>query len=253
MRLLALTFAALLAALAFSAPEARAECAPPSISGDEQVGTTLTANAGACTGFPPNVTLEWYRCTGTTPASCTTSVKAAQSSPSTYTPTTADVGARLGVKQVATTVVLTEEDWDFTDVVPQPPSSSPPPPPPGGGNATPLLSPFPVVTIAGRIVRRGARITRLAVLAPSGSTVLVRCRGRGCRPRSAQVTVGPRGAVRLRRFQRRLRSGTVLELVITKPGFIGKYTSFLIRRRRPPVRTDLCVQPGANTGSACPA
>jgi hypothetical protein len=247
--------AAIVVMLALAAPDAEADCAPPSISGDEQVGSTLTAKAGTCSEPLADVNLEWYRCTGTTPASCTTSVKAAQSSPSTYTPTAADVGARLGVKQVAriAPIVPAEEDWAFTDVIPQPPSSSPPPPPPGGGNATPLLSPFPVVTIAGRIVRRGARITRLGVLAPSGSSVLVRCRGKGCRPRSARVTVGPRGAVRLRRFERRLRSGAVLELVITKPGFVGKYTSFLIRRRRPPARTDLCVQPGATTGSACPA
>jgi hypothetical protein len=253
-RTLALTaLAALLAALALAAvraPEAAAECVAPSISGTEQVGSTLTATKGTCTGFPPNVELEWYRCTGTTPASCTTSVKAAQSSPSAYAPTAADAGVRLGVKQVATTAgLLTEDDWRLTGVIAQP--TAPPPPP--GNAAAPLLSPFPVVTIAGRLTRRGARVTRLSVRAPSGSDVLVRCRGRGCGARSARVTVGPSGAVRLRRFQRRLRSRTVLELVITKPGFVGKYTRFRIRRRRPPLRTDLCVEPGATTGSACPA
>jgi hypothetical protein len=59
--------------------------------------------------------------------------------------------------------------------------------------------------------------------------------------------------VRIPRFQRRFRAGTVLEVLVTKPGFVGKYTRFRIRKRRPPLRTDLCVQPGATTGSACPA
>jgi hypothetical protein len=255
-KLASAALAALLAVLALAAvraPEAAAECGAPSISGTEQVGSTLTATAGTCTGFPPDVKLEWYRCTGTEPASCTTSVRPAQSSPSSYAPTAADAGLRLGVRQVATTAgLLTEHDWRLTGVITQP-ASPPPPPPPPTGTAAPLLSPFPIVTIAGRLTRRGARLTRLTVRAPSGSAVLVRCRGRSCGARSARVTVGPSGAVRLRRFQRRLRARTVLELVITKPGFVGKYTRFRIRRRRPPLRTDLCVQPGATTASACPA
>jgi hypothetical protein len=250
--------AVLLATLALAAPAANAaNCAAPSISGTAEVGGTVTAKAGACSDlFPPNVELAWYRCTGTTPDTCGAQpVKAAQPSPSSYAPGADDVGARLGVKQTATGGLPpgTDEDWAFTGVIPQPPAPPPPPPPPGGGgSAVPLLSPFPVVTIAGRLTRSGgARLTRVSVRAPTGSNVLVRCRG--CRPRSARVTVGPSGAVRLRRFQRRLRPGAVLELVITKPGFVGKYTSFLIRKRRPPVRTELCVAPGATTGSACPA
>jgi hypothetical protein len=253
--------AAVLATLALGTPAANAaDCAAPSISGTAEVGGTVSAKAGTCSDpfFAPDIQLEWYRCTGTTPDSCGAEpVKAAQPSPSSYAPAAEDVGARLGVKQTARGGFPpgTDEEWAFTGVVPQPPTTPPPPPPPppgGGGNATPLLAPFPVVTIAGRLTRQGgARLTRVSVRAPSGSSVLVRCQG--CRPRSARFTVGERGALRLRRFQRRLRPGAVLELVITKPGFVGKYTSFLIRRRRPPVRTELCVLPGTTDGSACPA
>jgi hypothetical protein len=248
--------AALVATLALAAPSANAaNCAAPSISGAAEVGGTLTAEAGSCSDlFPPNVELAWYRCTGSTAASCAAQpVKAGQSSPSSYTPGAEDVGFALGVKQTATGGIppLRDEDWAFTGIIPQPAGPPPPPPPPGGGNAVPLLSPFPVVTIAGRLTRRGARLTRVSVRAPSGSKVLARCRG--CRARPARVTVGPRGAVRMRRFERRLRAGAVLEVLITKPGFVGKYTSFLIRRHRPPLRTELCVLPGATNGSACPA
>jgi hypothetical protein len=251
---------ALLATLAVGgvrAPVAAADCSAPSISGTEGVGSPLTAKAGGCSDpFAPNVTLQWYRCTGSTPATCTTSVKPAQSSPSSYTPVVADVGMRLGVKQVASSVVLGEEDWRLTGPVPQPPGPPPPPPPPsggGGGSATPLLSPFPVVIVAGRLTSRGARVTRLSVRAPAGSRVLGRCRGRTCPVHRLRTRVGPGRSVRLRRFQSRLRSKTVLVLLVTKPGFIGKYTRFRIRRGKPPKRTDLCVQPGETTGSACPA
>jgi hypothetical protein len=252
LRLLAAgVLASVLAGLALAEP-ATADCEPPSIDGDVLVGSMLRAEAGSCSDSLANVSLEWYRCTGTTPATCTTSVKPGQSSPSSYTPTAEDVGARLGVKQVATVAVLPPEvDWTLTGVIPQP--TSPPPPPPPGEAATPLLSPFPIVTIAGRLTRRGARLTRLSVRGPSDSNVRARCRGRSCGARSARATIGPRGSVRIRRFQRRLRAGTVLVVLVTKPGFVGKYTRFRIRRGRPPLRTDLCVQPGATTGSDCPA
>jgi hypothetical protein len=252
---LAVLLAAALGA-AVRAPAAMADCGAPSISGTLAVGSTVTAKAGSCSDpIPPNVQLTWYRCTGSTPATCTTQVKPAQSSPSAYTPTAADVGMRLGVKQEAT-VLLTEVDWRQTDVVPQP--VGPPPPPPGGGdgggggNATPFMSPFPVVIVAGRLTRRGASVRRLSVRGPAGARVLGRCRGRSCPARRARKVIGPNGTARLRRFQRRLRARTVLEVLVTQPGVIGKYTRFRIRRGLPPKRVDMCVQPGEKTGSRCP-
>ena len=253
---------ALLATVALAvvrAPEAvGAICGAPSISGTEQAGSTLEAEAGSCSDlFAPDVTLEWYRCSAAAPASCTTPVKSAQPSPSSYTASAADAGLRLGVKQVASGgLPPTDEDWAFTGVIAAPPAPPPggdPGGPPPGPSGAPLLSPFPVVVIAGRLTRRGARFTKLAVRGPRASTVRVRCRGRGCPKRTVRRTIGRRGSVRLRRFQTVLRYGIVLELVIAKPGYVGKFTSFQIRRRRPPLRTDLCVQPGATTPGPCPA
>ena len=43
-----------------------------------------------------------------------------------------------------------------------------------------LMSPFPLVRIAGTINRRGSRLRRLSVTAPTGSTLVVRCKGRSC-------------------------------------------------------------------------
>ena len=43
-----------------------------------------------------------------------------------------------------------------------------------------LLSPFPVVRIAGRITRRGTRVRLLRVSAPLGTRVSIHCTGRSC-------------------------------------------------------------------------
>jgi hypothetical protein len=309
MRAFALATAAVVVALlaAMAQPrDAAAACSAPSISGTLNVGSTLTAKAGTCSDvFPPDVTLQWYRCSGTTASSCTTSVKAAQPSPSTYTVAAADAGQRLGVKQVAQGLLSTEVDWDISGVIPTPPTAPPPPPPPpppgddgggggggghpgggsggggggghdggGGGDGTgggggggagggggggdqvtrPLLDPFPVITIAGKLTRRGARVARLVVRAPAGSTVRARCRGRSCPVKRLRTAIGPTGVVRLTRFHRRhLLAGTVLRVVVTKPGFVGKSTQFTFRRQRPPIRTDLCVEPGGTASIACPS
>jgi PKD repeat protein len=131
-----------------------------------------------------------------------------------------------------------------------------------GVSAAPLalLSSFPVVRMVGKATRNGARITRFTVEAPPGATVEVRCRGGGC-PRPRQVrraSAGPapqaRAArlLRFRRFERRLKAGAAVRIFVTKPGTIGKYTSFRIRKGNSPKRRDLCILPGARLPSPCP-
>jgi hypothetical protein len=131
-----------------------------------------------------------------------------------------------------------------------------------GQQALSLLSPFPVVRIAGRVSRRGARIRRLTVDAPPGTDVKVGCRGRGCpfkrvlRTVSSRVIVG-RGLpatrlLRVRRLQGRLlRPGATLRLFVTRPGAVGKYTRFRILKAKPPSRTDMCMVPGSGRPIAC--
>jgi hypothetical protein len=115
-----------------------------------------------------------------------------------------------------------------------------------------VLAPFPVVRLRGRISRTSARITLLTVTAPSGSKVSIYCAGRSC-PRKRVAVTASRKAVRVRRFERRLRAGTVLRIYVTKSGFVGKYTRFQIRRGRSPLRTDLCAQTPGATPRRCPA
>ena len=116
-----------------------------------------------------------------------------------------------------------------------------------------LMSPYPVVRIAGRLTTRGARISLLSVSrAPLCAAVKVSCRGRSCPARSVTRFMGRRGLLRFKRFQRRLRAGSVLTVRVSKGNSIGKYTQFRIRSGKEPRRRDRCLMPGETRGSACP-
>ncbi len=110
----------------------------------------------------------------------------------------------------------------------------------------------PLVRLAGRPTRRGARIRLLEVFAPVGATITVRCRGRSC-PYSLRSRPVTRIRTTFKGFRRRrLAAGTLVEVFITAPNKIGKYAAFLIRRRRAPARVDFCLLPGAVVPSVCP-
>jgi PKD repeat protein len=119
----------------------------------------------------------------------------------------------------------------------------------------PLLAPFPVVRISGTLYRGSMRISLLRVQAPPGATIRVRCHGGSCASKRSDVRVqAARTPLRVRSFERRpLRAGTVIEVLVTAPGQIGKYTRFTVRRQSAPARSDLCLPPGRTKPTACPA
>jgi PKD repeat protein len=112
------------------------------------------------------------------------------------------------------------------------------------------MRPFPIVRIAGVVLPDGALIRILSVRAPRGSSVRLRCRGKGC-PAAAIARTSATRLVRFRRFERRLRAGVRLELFVRKAGRIGKYTRFTIRRGKPPARLDRCLMPGQRRPVRC--
>jgi hypothetical protein len=118
------------------------------------------------------------------------------------------------------------------------------------GSRPRLISPFPVVRIAGRITHRGALLRLLVVSAPKGTKVSVRCGGHGC-PFKKQVRAAAR--IRVKRLERLLPAGVVVKVYVTKRGFIGKYTRFKIRGGAAPARTDRCLPPGSWKPVRCPA
>ncbi|MGO9320823.1 MAG: hypothetical protein ACLQBY_08495 [Solirubrobacteraceae bacterium] len=123
----------------------------------------------------------------------------------------------------------------------------------------PLMQPFPVVRIAGTDTATGVRLKLLEVQqTPAGARVTVRCKGPGCPIRSTTrvAAAGRQGGtapVEFRRLERSLRFGVTLEVLVYKPGEIGKYTRFAIRRGKLPGRLDMCLDPVGLKPLACPA
>ena len=122
-----------------------------------------------------------------------------------------------------------------------------------------LLSPFPIVRIAGRITPKGTKVRLLSVSAPLVSTSSVRCKGRRC-PFKKQVRRASPGlqsrtsvSLRVRRLERFLLPGVRVRVFVTKSGAIGKYTKLRFRGGKPPVRTDRCLMPGSWVPAQCPA
>jgi hypothetical protein len=60
--------------------------------------------------------------------------------------------------------------------------------------------------------------------------------------------------VRIRRLEKHFYpAGVKIEVRVTRPGTIGKYTLFRVRRGKPPARTDRCLIPGEPSPVRCPA
>jgi hypothetical protein len=119
-------------------------------------------------------------------------------------------------------------------------------PPPG------VLSPFPVIRIVGTLVRSGVRVRLLTVHAPIGSAIVASCLPvRHCPIRPARRQT--RHAVeRLRSFDRLIPAGAKIAIRVSKAGFIGAYTSFIVRHHRLPLRHDLCLNRGGTQPIPCP-
>jgi hypothetical protein len=117
------------------------------------------------------------------------------------------------------------------------------------------ISPFPLVRMLAAVGQRGTTIRELLVKVPAGARARIRCRGRGCSFRSMVKKAQPRTRIlRIHRFRKhRLRPGAVIEIRVTKRGEVGKYTRFVIRKGRPPKRTDRCLPPGAKRPMRCPS
>jgi large repetitive protein len=123
-----------------------------------------------------------------------------------------------------------------------------------------LMAPFPIVRIAGNVTSSGVSLSLLTVQAPVGARVKVTCHGGGCPAAPESRLAASRGKkarattvmIAFRRFQRSLAAGAVLEIRIFKQGVIGKYTRFVIRRGRLPIRVDTCLGQAGIKPMPCP-
>jgi hypothetical protein len=108
-----------------------------------------------------------------------------------------------------------------------------------------IMSPFPIVRIAGSVGVRGTRLTLFSVRGPRAARVVVRClgRNRGCPFRRREHLVRPSLSRDLKLHGRLLRPGALLDIRVIQAGRVGKRTTLRFRPRRGPARTDGCVTP----------
>jgi hypothetical protein len=246
----------------------------PQVTGVAQVGQVLVATSGGWTGTEPvTAAYQWVRCSAQDPTQC---VPIAGATGLSYGPVAEDVDSLLAVVLTVTNsaggatgqsaptgrvaaapaptpVTLGAGVGSAGAATPVAPAGAAPAPivvPPA--RASRLLKPFPIVRVRGYLLPGGARVTRLTVRAPRGSRVTVRCSGVACNgaPRRwAHSAV----LVRARLFERFFVAGVRLTVTVTAPGRIGKYTTIVIRDRRPPTRRDRCLYPGSTRPAPCPA
>jgi hypothetical protein len=105
------------------------------------------------------------------------------------------------------------------------------------------------VRISGRFTRSRTQLTRVTVNAPRGARIGVDCKGRGCPYRRKAIAVK---LVRVRALQRSYRPGATIEIRVTQPRKIGKYTRVKTRRGKAPLRIDRCLMPGSTRPVRCP-
>lgn len=115
-----------------------------------------------------------------------------------------------------------------------------------------------LVRIRGSATRGGAKIKLFTVTTPAGAQVNVACREGSCArhrvamSRTAAATQATT-VFHFRSLERKLRKGTRIEVRVTAPGQVGKYTLLVIRSLKPPRRTDACLPPGGTTPTPCPS
>ena len=100
------------------------------------------------------------------------------------------------------------------------------------------------------LTRVGAQLNTIGVTTARGAMVRVRCAGGGCKAKRQTLRSSGK-LLRLKRFQRSYRAGTVLQVYITQQGSIGRYVRIKIRKGKAPLRTDLCLKPGARRPTRC--
>jgi PKD repeat protein len=137
----------------------------------------------------------------------------------------------------------------------QPPVIEPPSQDPPRIGRLSLLSPFPVVRLVGQAYARRTVVSLLAVRAPRGSLVRVRCKGKGgaCPKAARRKRSQGRKTLRFKAFEGSIRAGAKLEIFVVRSGRIGKFTRFKLRSSKIPLRTDACVVPGKRKPRPCPS
>lgn len=215
---------------------------------------TLTTTNGRWVGADPErFSYSWLRCVDTEPSTC--SLVPGRTA-HTYALSSADAGKVVRSRVTARNRVGSSSA-DSNPFGPLPGNEPLPPPPPSDGDGDAgdarRLNPFPVVVVAGRVGPRMTRVTGFVVRGPREALVRVRCNGsrRVCPMRSVRRRITGSKRLRLRSVQRTYRAGAVLDVRVTGPNKVGKFTRITFRRDRTPRRVERCLEPGESQPVGC--
>ncbi len=271
-----LTMTLIIAALAATGAFAASVTQAPTISGNLESGSELTATTGAWTPASATAAYTWLRCD----AGGSSCEGISGACGRRYTVRTADESHTLRVRLTATesNSQASSEDSNPTAVVePKPyrptvgesdtcthvkptgsgqgtfnsgtqtPAGSEPPP--VAQSTLQFIRPFPVIRVAGRFVGQRTKLTRVTVRTPRGTRLRIRCSGHGCPYKRKAVAAKLIG---VRSLQRTYRAKAQIEFLVTQPEKIGKYTRIRMRRGKAPLRIDSCLMPGKSKPVKCP-
>jgi hypothetical protein len=117
-----------------------------------------------------------------------------------------------------------------------------------------IIKPFPVIRMRGKLTTKGAAISLFTVRAPRTAKITVRCKGKSCPASRWSRTHTQRKSklTRMGRFERGLRAGVVITVSVTRGGYLGKRTTFVIRKGAAPARADRCLSARGRI-TKCPA
>jgi hypothetical protein len=126
----------------------------------------------------------------------------------------------------------------------------------GADTKTPPPPPLPTIasTVTFNFPSAGKKFTKFVRFQvknlPTGSTVAATCNK--CGKKAPKQTIkNAKGTVTLKKFQRKFKVGSVIQVRITKSGMIGIVKSVKILKRKNPVITTQCLPPGAGRPVKC--
>ena len=77
---------------------------------------------------------------------------------------------------------------------------------------------------------------------PAGSKIVATCKGKACGKKKITQTVkNAKGTVRLKKFQRKFKAGSVIEVRVTKSGMQGIVKLVKINKKKNPTITTKCL------------
>ncbi len=110
---------------------------------------------------------------------------------------------------------------------------------------------LPLVSVQGTVAPSGTvKVSKMAIRAQRGSIVNVTCVGKHCPFKVLNRTM-LNTTMRLAKLEGKLRPPMVLELRIARPGQLGKFVGYKVRRHKAPARTDACLDQATGAIKGC--